>query len=221
MKVKHLALLALLALPALAHAQSSSRARNYEFYISPIFTNSKSESFEGGATAKTDTGYGFGGGFAYNFSDHLSAGAEIAWGESYYRTTLQPVNPGPGVGPVQQSGYIDTTTLRFIGTWNLLSTPITPFVMGGLGWTHIYTDIPAGPPQNSCWYYPWYGPICTTYIPTQNTTKFSYNGAVGLRADVGNWMLRGLVNAQKVDVGGAEGGGYWTQYRLDFGIRFR
>jgi len=131
------------------------------------------------------------------------------------------VNPGPGVGAAQASGFLDTATLRFVGTWNLLSTPITPFLSGGLGWTHIYTDIPAGPPQNSCWYYPWYGPICTTYVPTQNTTKFSYNGGAGLRADVGNWVFRGLVNLQKVDVGGAQGDGYWTQYRIDFGIRFR
>ena len=218
MKLQHLFLVALMlaAPPALAQ-----RAGQYEFYLSPIFTNSKSQTFEGGASAKTDTGYGFGGGFAYNFNSYLSAGTEISWGESYYRTTLQPIGAGPGVGPVQSSGTINTTSLRFTGTWNLLATPITPFVMGGAGWTHIYTDIPAGPPQNSCWYYPWYGPICTSYIPTQNTTKFSYNAAAGLRADVGNYMFRGLVNAQKVDIGGAQGDGYWTQYRIDFGIRFR
>jgi len=219
MKLQHLLVLALAlaAPPALAQ----SRAGHYEFYMSPVFTQSKSQTFEGGASANIDNSYGFGGGFAYNWSSHLSAGAELAWGEAYYRTTLAPVNPGPGVGPVQASGFVDTATLRFVGTWNLLSTPITPFVSGGLGWTHIYTDIPAGPPQNSCWYYPWYGPICTTYVPTQNTTKFSYNGGAGLRADVGNWVFRGLVNLQKVDVGGAQGDGYWTQYRIDFGIRFR
>ena len=219
MKLRHVLALALAFAAAPAAAQS--RAGYYEFYLSPVFTQSKSETFEGGAEARIDNSYGFGGGFAYNWNAHFSAGAEIAWGSAYYRATLQPVNPAPGVGATQRAGYLDTATLRFVGNWNLLSTPVTPFLMGGLGWSHIYTDIPSGPPQNSCWYYPWYGPICTTYIPTQNTTKFSYNGAAGIRADVGNWMFRGLVNLQKVDVGGAQGDAYWTQYRLDLGIRFR
>ena len=218
-KLRHLLMLALALAAGPALAQS--RAGYYEFYLSPVFTQSKSQTFEGGASAHLDNSYGFGMGFAYNWNAHFSAGAELSWGEAYYRTTLQPVNPGPGVGPSTASGFLDTATLRFNGTWNILATPITPFLSGGLGWTHIYTDIPAGPPQNSCWYYPWYGPICSTYVPTQNTTKFSYNGAGGLRADMGNWMIRGLVNLQKVDVGGGQGDGYWTQYRLDLGIRFR
>jgi opacity protein-like surface antigen len=219
MKIKkNLALLALLACALPAAAQSPSRTRTYEFYMSPIFTDSKSLSFEGGTTARTDQGYGFGIGFAYNFSQHLNAGVELAWSEVYYRTTLQPVGPGSGVN---SSGFFDTGTLRFKGDWNILATPLTPFLTGGAGWTHIYTDIPVGPPQNSCWYYPWYGPVCTTYVPTQNTTKFSYNGGAGIRADLGSYMLRGLVNAQYVDIGGSQGQGFWTQYRLDFGFRFR
>src|SRR5205807_6187727 len=73
---KYLAMIALLAcaLPAAAQQQ---RARTYEFYMSPIFTDSKSLSFDGGASARTDQGYGFGVGFAYNFSQNLNAGVEL------------------------------------------------------------------------------------------------------------------------------------------------
>jgi len=57
--------LAMGAASAAAQAPSPGRrAGSYEFYISPIFTESKSYSFEGGTTARTDTGYGFGFGFA-------------------------------------------------------------------------------------------------------------------------------------------------------------
>ena len=214
---KYLAMLLLLACAVPAVAQQS-RARTYEFYMSPICTDSKSKSFDGGATARTDQGYGFGVGFGYNFSQNLNAAVELAWSEVYYRTTLQPVGPGAGANA---SGFIDTGTLRFAGTWNILSTPLTPFVTGGAGWTHVYTDIPVGPPQNSCWYYPWYGPICSTYVPTQNTTKFSYNYGAGVRWDIGPWLVRGLVNQQFADSGGAQGNNTWTQWRLDFGMKWR
>ena len=218
MNYKPLVLLALVACSLPAAAQQSRRAGTNEFYISPIFTNSKNWSFEGGTTARTDTGYGLGIGFARNFSPHLNAGVELAWSEVYYRTNMNAVGGGASIN---SSGTIDTGTLRFTGTWNVLATELTPFLTAGAGWTHIYTDIPVGPPQNSCFYYPWWGPVCTSYIPTQNTTKFSYNLGGGVRWDIGPYLVRALVNAQYADIGGHEGSGYFTQYRLDFGMRFR
>jgi opacity protein-like surface antigen len=221
MKLKCLVVLGLVLGSASALAQMPNhRAGSYEFYLFPVFTEGKSETFEGGTTARTDTGYGFGFGFARNFNAHWNGAVEFAWGETYYRTTLQP-QPGNPAQPVNSSGVIDTGTLRFAGNWHMLSGPLTPFLTAGLGWTHIYTDVPAGPPQNSCWYYPWWGPVCTTYIPTQNTTKFAYNFGGGVRWDVGPYLVRGLVNAQRIDIGGSEGKDYWTQFRLDFGMRFR
>jgi hypothetical protein len=223
MSKKILLVLVLAAGAASAAAQAPSpgrRAGSYEFYISPIFTESKSYSFEGGTSARTDTGYGFGFGFARNFDSHWNGAVEFSWGESYYRTTMQGTGANAGQ-TINSSGTIDTSQLRFAGTWNMLESNLTPFVTVGAGWTHIYTDLPAGPPQNSCWYYPWWGPVCTTYIPTQNTTKFSYNLGGGVRWDIGPYLVRGLVNAQHVDIGGAEGKDYWTQFRLDFGMRFR
>jgi len=219
MKVRHLALLALLAGSMPAAAQSH-RAGTNEFYLSPIFMQSESKSFDGGTTARLDSGYGFGIGFARNFNAHLTAGVELGWTETYYRTTLQPAPGNPGA-PINSSGTIDTGTLRFFGSWNILATDLTPFLTAGAGWTHIYTDIPAGPPLYSCWYYPWWGPVCTYYVPTQNTTKFSWNFGGGLRWDIGPYLVRALVNAQYADLGGAQGQDYFTVYRLDFGMRFR
>jgi opacity protein-like surface antigen len=206
--MRYLLMLALLAGSASAAAQMPAgghRAGSYEFYMSPIFVDSKSYSFEGGTTARTDTGYGFGFGFGKNFNAHWNGAVEFAWGETYYRTTMQGT----------------TGSIRFAGTWNMLASDLTPFLTAGAGWTHIYTDVPAGPPQNSCWYYPWWGPVCTSYIPTQNTTKFAYNVGAGVRYDFGPYLVRGLANAQRIDIGGAQGKDYWTQFRLDFGMRFR
>lgn len=218
-----LALLALLVISLGAAAQAPSRggrAGSYEFYLSPIFTDSKSYSFDGGTTARTDTGYGFGFGFAKNFDAHWNGAVEFGWGSSYYRTSMQGTGPNAGQ-TINSSGTIDTSMIRFAGTWNMLASPLTPFATVGAGWTHIYTDLPSGPPQNSCWYYPWWGPVCTTYIPTQNTTKFSYNAGLGVRWDFGPYLVRGLYNWQSIDTGGAQGQGNWNQIRFDFGMRFR
>ena len=223
MKKTGLPVFALLLVCASVGAQTPSRggrAGTNEFYISPLFTDSKNFTFDGGTTAHTDNGYGFGFGFARNFNANFAAGVEFGWSDIYYRTTMQGTGGNAGQ-TLNSSGNISTGTIRFNGTWNILSGPLTPLLTAGAGWTHIYTDVPSGPPQNSCWYYPWWGPVCTTYIPTQNTTKFSWNVGAGVRWDIGAYFVRGIVGQQSADIGGAQGNVDFTTWRLDFGLRFR
>lgn len=202
-----------------AEAQQSRRAGTNEVYIGPVFTDGKSYSFEGGSSARTDTAVGLNLGFARNLSSHLSAGLEIAWSEQDYRANVQP-GPGNGNAASQINGTIESRTLRLFGSYNLSAKNFTPFVTGGLGWTYIDTNIPAGLPENVCWAYPWYGVYCATYVPTQTTTKFSYNVGAGLRLDAGNGVFRLLVNSQWVDFGGSYGSSNLIQYRLDVGTKF-
>jgi hypothetical protein len=211
--------LCILILPSAAAAQSSSRGDRWEFYLSPVWTAGKDYSFDGGSTAKTDTGYGWTLGFAKNLNPQLALGLEFGWGTSEYRATVTP-GVGNGNARVNINGDLETWTTRFFGTYYLSSGRLAPFVSGGLGWTYIDTNIPSGPPEGFCWYYPWYGQYCATYVPTETTTKFSYNAALGLRYDFSPGFIRGLVNAQYVDFGGGYGSTYWTQYRLDFGVKF-
>ena len=206
-------------LPSAAAAQSSSRGDRWEFYLSPVWTASKDYSFEGGSTAKTDTGFGWTLGFAKNLNPQLALGFELGWGQADYRATVAGGTGNLG-NAVNVNSEIETWTTRFFGTYYLFPGRFAPFVSGGLGWTYIDTNIPSGPPQGICWYYPWYGQVCETYVPTQTTTKFSYNAALGLRYDFSPGFVRGLVNAQYVDFGGSYGSTYWTQYRIDFGVKF-
>jgi len=207
---------ALLALPAQAQ---TTRGGKSEFYISPVFTNSKNYTFEGGSTAQQDTGYGLTLGYAYNFDQNSALGMEVGWGSADYRATVQP---GIGNGNSVQNirGSVDTWTVRFLGNYYLTKGDIAPFVTGGLGWTYLDTNIPTGLPQNVCWYYPWYGSYCASYVPTATSTKFSYNVGAGIRAEVGKGFIRALVNEQWADFGGSYGSASWTQYRIDFGIKF-
>ena len=207
----------LAALPA--WAQQSSRNGTWEVYLGPVFTDGKSYSFEGGSSARTDTGVGFNFGFARNIDRHWAFGMDFGWSEQDYRATVQP-GPGNLFGAGQINGTIESSTLRFHGTFNILPGNFTPFVTGGLGWTYVDTNIPSGLPESFCWYYPWWGQYCGTYVPTHDTTKFSYNAGAGLRLDVGTAVFRFLVNSQWVDFGGSYGSASALQYRLDLGTKF-
>jgi hypothetical protein len=218
MKAAKIALAVALMAAASAMAQSR-RADTSEIYLAPTLTDGKNYSFEGGSTAKTDTGYGFTLGFARNFNANLSAGVEIGWNEQDYKATVQP-GIGNNLLSGQISGSIESSTVRFFGTYHFSEKSFTPFVTGGLGWTYIDTNIPAGLPENVCWAYPWYGVYCSTYVPTETTTKFSYNAGLGLRLDYGTGVFRFLVNSQWVDFGGSYGSDSVLQYRIDFGTKF-
>ena len=211
-------IIAALLAAAPAHAQTT-RGGKGEFYLSPVFTDGKSYNFDGGSSARTDTGFGFTLGYAFNFDQKKALGIEFAWSDQDYVANVQG-----GTGNLGNSGQIrgtlETWTVRFLGTYHFMEGNFTPFVTGGLGWTYVDTNIPTGLPENLCWYYPWYGSYCATYVPTATSTKFSYNAGVGLRMEMGKGFIRGMVNQQWIDFGGNYGSDSVTQYRIDFGVKF-
>ena len=221
MIMKTLTLIAslLAAVPALALAQSSQRAGRNEVYLAPVFVDGKSYSFQGGSSARTDTGYGLVFGWQRNLNPNVSAGIEIDWIDQDYRATVQPGPANPNIAG-NISGTLESRTIRFLGSYNFSTAAFTPFVTGGLGWTWVDTNIPSGLPETFCWYYPWWGQYCATGVPTHNTTKFSYNGGIGLRYDYGRAVFRVLAQEQWIDFGGSYGSSSTTQFRIDFGTKF-
>ena len=223
MFMKKLLLIAtiLAAAPTLALAQSSQRAGRNEIYFGPVFVDTKSYSFEGGSTARTDTGYGLLFGWARNLNPHVALGFEIEWIDQDYRATVQPgVGNNLNLANTNINGTLESRTIRFPATYNFSTAAFTPFVTGGLGWTWVDTNIPSGLPETFCWYYPWWGQYCATGVPTHNTTKFSYNAGIGVRYDYGRGVFRALVNQQWIDFGGSYGANSTTQFRIDFGTKF-
>jgi opacity protein-like surface antigen len=207
-------LIAVYAAGAVAQ-KSGPRAGRWDFTLQPQYVDGKSVTGDGGSRADISGDWGFGFGFAYNFSNHFALGGELTWNEADYRATLFP-----GVGNTGSStdirGTMETSTLRMNVTWNILATEFTPFVSGGIGATYVDTNIPNGPTQ--CWVDPWYGSYCGT--PTRSNTYFSYNAGAGLRWDVNrSFFLRGVYTRQWIDVGGGAGSPGFDQYRIDFGFK--
>jgi len=192
------------------------RAGQWEFTLQPQYVDSKSVTGDNGSRADIAGDWGFGFGFAYNFSNHLALGGELTWNEADYRARIVPAAGNPG-SSFDLNGTMETSTLRMNVTWNILATSFTPLVTGGIGATYVDTNIPNGPTQ--CWTDPWYGTYCGT--PTRSNTYFSYNAGAGLRWDVNrSFFLRGVYTRQWVDVGGGAGSPAFDQFHFDFGFKY-
>jgi opacity protein-like surface antigen len=148
-------------------------------------------------------------------------GGDFFWNNASYTATVAPA-AGNANPPYTVQGTLETSTIRFNATWNFSASNFTPFVTGGIGSTYIDTNIPyGGPPVNTCWWDPWWGYYCGTYMPTRTAYYVSYSAGAGLRWEVDRSLfLRAVAIRQWLDAGGSLGN-FWTdQYRFDVGFKF-
>jgi opacity protein-like surface antigen len=197
-----------------------ARGGKWEFTLQPQYTRSANFNTGNGSEGHIDGALGFGIGFAYNLNNNFSLGGELLWNQADYNATVAPA-PGNTNSAYTVRGTLQTSTIRFNGTWYFSPSDITPFVTGGIGSTYVDTNIPSGLPNNVCWWDPWWGYYCGTYLPTKTSTDLSYLAAAGLRWDLDrNMFLRGLIGRMWIDVGGALGTPWVDQYRIDIGFKF-
>lgn len=197
----------------------SYRSQNWEatFRISDL--QGDSYSGQNGATAETDNSVGWGFGFGYNLSDNLTLGGNFNWADVDY--SVNALAQTIGNPDIKGNGTLETSTLSFNGTYNILRKSLTPFVSAGVGATYVDTNIPNAAPYPVCWYDPWYGYYCGTVVPTKDETNFSYNIGAGLRWDVKDaFFLKLSANRLWIDASGNVGHPSFITYSLDFGLMF-
>lgn len=213
--------LLLAALATGAAAQNApSRGGKWEFTLQPQYTHSQTFDTGNGTGGTVDSALGFGFGVAYNLNPHLSLGGDFFWSSASYTATVAGAGTNAGTNYTVQ-GTLESNTIRFNATWNFSASDFTPFAMAGIGSTYVDTNVPNGPPQNVCWYDPWWGYYCGTYMPTRSAYYVSYSGGLGLRWEVDrNIFLRAVAIRQWLDVGGSLGQPYTDQYRFDVGFKF-
>ena len=199
--------------------QDSSRGSTWEgaFRISNVQGDTYASE---GSKAETDNSAGFGFGFGYNVNENLTLSGNFNWADIDYDALVQPA-AGNGNAAFKAKGTIETSTLSFNGTYNILRKSFTPFVSAGVGATYVDTNVPNGPPLPVCWYDPWYGYYCGTIVPTKEETDFSYNLGAGVRWDVSDsFFLKVAANKLWLDASGNIGHPTFVSYSIDFGIRF-
>jgi len=215
------ALLTIATVAGAADLGPSYRGRQgkYEITLQPRYIDSKTINFDGGTSIETDADLGFGFGFGYNFTNKFAMHGDWSWGSTNYRANIATDNSGTP-GRTTASGTLDFSTFALNLSYYFMDGPLTPFVMGGIGWTWVDSNIPSGLPQTGCWYDPWYGYICTSYQDTYAKDYFSYNLGVGGRWDVApGFFLRGSIVWQWMDLGTA-GTTDFPGARLDIGFIF-
>lgn len=157
------------------------RAGTWDFFLPITYVGSATLKGEGGSGADINSDVGFGLGYGYNFTDHFQLSGLFTWNSRSYDAIVY--DPGTGL-PERYSSWLDTSTLSLNGTFYFLKGHVAPFVSGGVGITHVDTNIPIGPPTGVCWWDPWWGLRCSRYIPTRTENDVTYNAGIGVRFQV-------------------------------------
>ena len=214
------ALLAVSTFAAAADMTSDrSREGRYEITLQPRYLASKTVDFGGGTSIDTDSDLGFGMGFGYNITNKFALHLDWSWASSNYQAKIG-TSTGGTLGTTTASGTLDSATVALNLSYYFLDGPLTPFVLGGIGWTWVDSNIPSGPPEGVCWWDPWYGYVCTSYQNTYAKDYFSYSLGLGGRWDVTpGFFLRGSVVWQWMNLGEA-GTTAFPGGRLDIGFIF-
>jgi opacity protein-like surface antigen len=209
-------------MPGPADAQSftavrpGGRAGTWEFTLPLIYAESARITGENGTSVNIDGGYGFGFGFGYNISDNFQLNGLFNWNSRSYNATTV----GTDGTTKKYNNYMDTSTLSLNAVYYILKGDITPFVSGGVGVTYVDTNIPTGTGSTSCWYDPWWGYVCSSYLPTKTENDISYSAGAGVRFDVNRqFSLQGSFNRTWIDISRATGQPEFDTWKLDLIFR--
>jgi len=161
-------------------AVADGRAGTWETRLGVAFTYSASGDFAGGTTVDIESDQNLRLGLGYHLTDNIELGGMFNFGQTDYKANIA----GDQVGEIfRVKGDLDFTTLMFDGTWNMMSGPFSPFIVGALGWSWVDTNIASGPPQTGCWWDPWWGYVCSSFQNTRTIDGFTYQLGVGARYD--------------------------------------
>jgi outer membrane protein W len=197
--------------------RQASRGGSWDFFMSPAYSPSATIDGQGGSKADLNSTWGLGLGLGYNFNDHFQLNGTFGWNTRNYEATVVD-STGKNL---KYNNTMETFNLTLNGVFYFLKGDFSPFVSGGIGYSSWDTNIQNGPTQGSCWYDPWYGYVCTTYVPTKTSESFSYNAGLGIRYDVNrSFGMQAGYYKTWVDVSSASGTPDIDIWKLDFIFRF-
>lgn len=192
--------------------------RPWETRLGVLYQAKDSVDFEGGTTAEFASSTGFMVGIGYDVTRHFEVGANFSYDRRNYDATIAAEDPGV---TFPASGKLDTMGVVFDLTYNLISGPLTPFVVAGVGWNWVDTKIATEPPQVGCWWSPWYGYVCTTFQDTKTIDGLTYQVGAGLRYHLNNSLsLSGSYRMSWVDFPNATSTPTFNTFHLILGWRF-
>jgi opacity protein-like surface antigen len=189
---------------SLAWAQGScARCGEMEISIPIIYTDSATIEGEGNSEVDINSDWSPAFSIGYNYDSHFNVSGLFSWSSRGYEAKIV----GNDLLNNHYNGTLDAFTMMLNGTYYFLDKNITPFVSGGLGLTYTDTNIPSGMGETYCYWDPWWGYVCSSYVPTKTDNSWNYNLGLGLRWDAtSSFSLQAGYNKSWVDFGGASGG---------------
>lgn len=200
-------------------SKPGNRADHWEAYAGARYVFSETIDFKGGSTIDSDDDLGFAFGLGYNLDDHWQVGGEISWSNVDYDGVLQSANT-PGA-TAHLSGEYETFAMSANVTYHFMDGPLTPFVTANLGYTWVDSNIADGPPQTGCWWDPWWGYVCNTWVDTKSAESASYGLGAGVRWEFSRGgFLRASYNQRWLDLDEASGTPNFGGVFVDIGSKF-
>lgn len=211
-----------MVVPATAQETSmtrkADRADTWEFLLPIDYMSSTTIKGDNGSSAHIDDDFGIEFGFGYHLNNHFQLNSLFNFNSLSYQATVKNDDNPPSSR--KYSNYMDTFTTTLNGVYYLLDSNLTPFISGGVGFTYVDTNIQNGQASGTCWYDPWWGYICNTYVPTKTETDFNYNIGLGVRYDANRkFSIQGGYFKNWLDIGKASGTPDFDIWRLSLIFR--
>jgi opacity protein-like surface antigen len=215
-----------LVVPAVSLAQGygNTRAQSWDFSIGGIYQKANISKGQGGSSLEVDNAFGLGFNIGYNFNNRLNMSADFEFlRPDYTAVVLSEPNPPDGSPPVISTieHRLSQFNGRLKGTYYFTDGPFVPYVEAGFGWTYIDSNVADGPPQGFCWWHPWWGYVCQSFVNTFSTTETTYGGALGVRYEMaGNSFIKASYNLWKLNTGSERADPQFESIRIEYGWRF-
>lgn len=218
MNLRATSIFAALASLLAAQATAQSRGEGWEVGAQLIYQDSRDIDFTGGTSASLDDDIGLAVAVTYRINDKFELEFGIDWSTIDYDVSVVSASV-PGLGFTAR-GDLESFTPHASANFNFMQGPLTPYVTAGIGWSFIDTNIPNAPPQNVCWWDPWFGYVCGTFQSTRTIDEFAYHVGAGLRWDVSSaYTVRLGYEKHWLDLGEATSTPDFDQLKL--GVTFR
>jgi outer membrane protein assembly factor BamD len=157
-----------------------AQAGRWEASIGTTAAMASDVDFEGGTTAEIDSGFGLVLGAGYNLTDRLRLGSTFTYDQKDYEAVVAGDEANESF-PIE--GSLDTMALMLDVAYTFMTGPVSPYMVGGVGWSWVDTNIASEPPQVGCWWHPWWGYVCTSWQDTRTVDGLAYEVGLGMRYD--------------------------------------
>jgi len=166
---------------------AGSRDGRWEGSVILAFQTGVDRSAEGGSEISLDSTIGWGLSAAWNLTDRVSLSYRYLSTSPNYEALIVPEDSAESPRTIEHK--MSKSSHQFNVTYNFSRKTFTPFIVAGVGWTKLDSNVPSAPPQTNCWYDPWWGYICFADWKTYDVSKFTYNLGAGLRWDINNMLF--------------------------------